>query len=146
MDLIPFYIGDKVLETNTIYFPAGNGRAAVALRTDMAEAAANILTTDGHEGMVYDIANVKAYSYQDVADTISEITGTIINYISPTEQEYEQALAHAGVSKEYIAFLKGFALAQAHGEFDFVSSDLEKLLGRNPTTLKEYLKTIYSGN
>lgn len=143
MDLIPFYIGDKVLETNTIYFPAGNGKAAVALRSDIAEAAANILTTGGHSGRSYNIANVEAYSYQDVAAIISEITGKTINYYSPTPEEYSKTLVKAGVPSEYIGFLAGFALAQARGEFDVTSNDLEKLLGRKPTTLKTYLKTIY---
>ena len=30
MDVIPMLIGEKILETNTIFFPAGNGRAGVA--------------------------------------------------------------------------------------------------------------------
>ena len=45
-DVLPMFLGDKVLETG-VYFPAGEATAAFALRADMAEATANILTTVG---------------------------------------------------------------------------------------------------
>ena len=67
MDFIPLFIGEKVLETGLIYLPAGEGKAAFTLREDMAEVAAHVLTTDGHENQDYDITSPKAYSYQDLA-------------------------------------------------------------------------------
>jgi NAD(P)H dehydrogenase (quinone) len=144
MDVIPMYIGEKVLETGAIYLPAGNGKASVALREEMAEAAANILISDGHKGKAYSITNVETYSYQDVADIISEVTGKTINYVSPTTEKYAQTLKEAGVPAGYIGMFTGFALAQAEGEFDIVSYDLEKLLGRRPTSLKEFLTGVYT--
>ena len=47
-DVIPMFIGEKVLETG-IFFPAGTGKVPFALRSEMGEAAANVLTGEGHE-------------------------------------------------------------------------------------------------
>lgn len=143
-DIVPMFVGDKVLETETIYLPGGNGKTAYTLRSDMAEAVANILTTEGHEGKVYDITNLEAYTYQDVADTISVITGKKINYVSPSREEFEQTLKGAGVPDEAIGALSSFVVAQAQDEFNIIGNDLEKLLGRKPTTLKEFLQTVYN--
>lgn len=145
-DFIPVFIGDKILETGVVYLPAGEGKAGVAIRAEMAEAAANILTSTGHENKIYDITNTETYSYGDIAKYISEITGKKINYVSPSVDEYIKTLTDAGVPQEYSGMFSGFALAQAQGEFDITSTDLEKLLGRKPTSLKEYLKSVYGNN
>ncbi len=139
MDFIPFFIGNDVLETGTIYLPAGNGKTSFALRSEMAEAAAGILASSGHENKVYDFTNTEAYSYADVAKYITEATGKEINYVSPTVEEYTQASANTGISPLNISV----ALGQAQGELDTTSYDLGNLLGRKPTILQDYLKTIY---
>lgn len=143
MDYIPFFIGDKVMETATIYLPAGNGKMSAALRSEYAEATANILASSGHENKSYDFSNVEAYSYDEVAKYISEITGKTIQYISPDVDEFTQTLTSAGVPAESIGVLSGFSTAQKEGELDIVSTDLENLLGRKPTALKEFLKGVY---
>ncbi|HWV74720.1 MAG TPA: SDR family oxidoreductase, partial [Pseudosphingobacterium sp.] len=143
MDIIPQFIGDKVLETGTIYLPAGNGKTAFTLRSDMAEAAAKVLATEGHDGKEYNITNLEAYTYQDVADEISEITGKTISYVSPTPEEFTVVLKNAGVPDEMIGAFAAFALAQAQDEFNVTGNDLFEILGRKPATLKQYLKEIY---
>lgn len=146
VDVVPMFIGENILETGTIYLPASNGRAAWTLRSDMAEATANVLASEGHEGKTYSITNVDSYTYQDVANAITEITDKQISYVSPTVEEFQQALKSNNVPEEYIGLFTGFAVAQAEGEFDVTGSDLENLLGRKPTTLKEFLKTVYNNN
>jgi NAD(P)H dehydrogenase (quinone) len=143
MDLIPFFIGDKVIETQSIYFPAGIGKAAFALRSDMAEAAANILLQNVFSEKIYPITNPQTYSYQDVSDAISQISGKEILYTSPSSEEYKKMLLEMGVSQEYIFFLSSFAEAQFQGEFDLASEELKNLLGRKPVSLKEYLQHLF---
>jgi NAD(P)H dehydrogenase (quinone) len=141
-DVIPMFVGENVLETG-IYLPAGDGKISFAFREEMGEATAKVLNTGGHENTTYTLANVETYSYQNVAEILSEISGKEINYFSPEVEDYTKTLTDAGVPKQYIDMFSGFALAKAKGEFDIVSDDLEQLLGRKPASLKTYLKTIY---
>jgi NAD(P)H dehydrogenase (quinone) len=144
MDFVPAFLGEKVLETGVIYLPAGNGKVGAVLRAEMAEATANILTSSNHAGKTYQFANNEAFSYQEVAGYLSDITGKTINYISPTADEYAQTLAAHGVPNEFIGVFSAFAVAQAVGELDLVGSDLEQLLGRKPTSVKTFLNQVYS--
>jgi NAD(P)H dehydrogenase (quinone) len=145
VDMLPMFFGDKVLETG-IFLPAGDGKAAYSTRNDMAEAAANILTGKGHENKQYVIANTTNYSLQDAAAMLSELTGKSIAYTKPSTALYTETLTKAGVPTEYVGMFAGFSEAISQGEFETSSTDLEKLLGRKPTTLKEYLKSVYSPN
>lgn len=143
-DMLPVFIGDKVLETGTIFQPAGNGKVSFATRADMAEAGAIILTTTGHENKVYEIAGAASYSYEDIAAIISDLTGKKIAYISPTSEEFQQTLTKAGVPADYIGLFASFSEAIRQGEFDFPDSTLEKFLGRKPVSPKEFLKEVYA--
>ncbi len=142
-DLLPMFVGEQVLETGVIYQPAGDGKTAFALRTDMAEAGANVLTSEGHENKIYDITGAKTYSYQDIANIISEITGKQIVYVSPSVEEFTKTLTEVGVPAEYIGLFAGFSGAIKEGEFDEVSSDLSDLLGRTPVDAETFLQGVY---
>lgn len=144
MDMLPIFMGEKVLETGTIYQPAGEGKAAFTLREDMAEVAAHILTTEGHENKEYDITTDKAYSYNDIAAIISNITGKTIRYTSPSVEEFNKTMTEAGVPEEYIALFAGFSQAISQGEIDKTNSVIEELIGRKATSVEEYLRKVYS--
>jgi NAD(P)H dehydrogenase (quinone) len=140
MDFIPFFIGD-VLKTEMIYLPAGQGKVSFALRSEMAEGAANVLLSEGHENKTYDFVNTEAYSYDDVAMYISEITGKSIKYISPSPDEFVEALSKSdgSIPEDFV----GIVLAQAQGDGDVVSQDMESLIGRKLTSLRSYLQEVY---
>jgi len=141
-DVLPMFLGEKVVETG-VFIPAGNGKTPLATREDMAEAAAIILSTPGHENKVYPITSSTAYSFNDVAINLTELSGKNIPYVDAEPEQYKQALSQAGVLQEYIGFMAGFAEAIKQNEFDEADTTLERLLGRKPTSLKEYLKSVY---
>lgn len=144
MDLIPAFVGDQVLDTGIIYLPAGNGKVGAVLRSELAEATANILTTPNHEQQTYDFTNTETFSYQEVAQLISDITGKTIKYVSPEASEYAHTLAQYGVPENVIGLFSSFAIAQSKGELDVVSSTLETLLGRKPTSIYTFLNQVYN--
>lgn len=144
MDFLPGFIGEKVLESGVLYVPAGHGKVGAVLRSEMAEAAATILATPNHEGKEYHLTNTKALSYDEMAQIISEASGKEINYISPAAVDYKTVLSHHGVPEEVIGIFSSFAIAQAEGELDNESHDLEKLLGRQPLSIADFLKQLYT--
>jgi NAD(P)H dehydrogenase (quinone) len=145
MEVFLFFFGDKVLEQG-IYFPAGNTKAGYVLRNDMTEAMANVLLTKNHDNKTYSINHTQNVSISEVAETLSELAGKTINYHSPSIEEYINTLTQAGVPTPYIHMFSGFAEAIKQGEFETTHTDLETLLGRKPTSLKEFLKQTYFAN
>lgn len=145
-DIIPLFAGEQLLETKTIFLPAGKGKAAYAVRTDLAEAGANVLLdeTGKFDNKAIELTGPEAVSWEQIAASISAITEQPIVYVAPSVDEFTTALTGAGVPAEYIGLFAGFSQAIAIGEFDEVNSELENLLGRKPLTVAEYLKTVYT--
>ena len=146
LDFIPVFAGEQLLDTGMIYQPAGDGKCAYALRSEMAEVAANILTSEGHYGKAYKMSGEESVSYHDIAKIISEATGKTIHYVSPTPQEFSKTLTEAGVPAEYVGMFTGFSVAKAENEFDLPATDMETLLGRKPTSVQTFLTQVYSQN
>lgn len=144
MDFIPVFVGEKVLETGMIYLPAGDGKVGAVLRSEMAEATANILSGSNHAGKTYHFTHSQAFSYAEVAQHLSNISGKTIGYVSPSAEEFAQTMQAHGMPAEYIGLFSGFATAQALGELETVGTDLEKLLGRQPTSIQTYLNQLYA--
>lgn len=143
LDMLPMFIGEQVLETGVIMQPAENGKSSSVLRQELAEAAAAVLTSEGHENKAYPLVNNQAISYNDVAELIAEISGKNITYKSPSPEEYQATLKTYGVPDEHIGLFTSFSVAQANGELEMSDNSLEKLLGRKPTTAKEFLTKVY---
>ncbi|MET2736250.1 SDR family NAD(P)-dependent oxidoreductase, partial [Staphylococcus epidermidis] len=71
LDMLPMFIGDA-LESGAIRYPAGDGRASFAARADLAEAAARVLGSTGHENKTYHLTPNTSYSFTDIAEAPSE--------------------------------------------------------------------------
>ena len=145
-DVIPMFIGEDVFKKGMIYQPAGNGKVSFASRSDMAEAAAVILASEGHENKIYEIAGTKSCSYHDIAKILSGISGKQISYASPTAEEFRKTLQEAGVPDEAISMSVTFNEGIRQGEFDFPDPTLEKLIGHKPQSVEEFLKSVYTNH
>ncbi len=142
-EYIPAFIGQDVIQKGMIYLPAGNGKVSYATRSDMAEVAAIILTTEGHQNKSYEICGPKSYSFNDIATILSDLSGKQITYISPGSHEFRKNLADAGVPHDVIEGAVIFSEAIGQGEFDIPDPTLKDLLGREPQSVEDYLKTVY---
>ena len=142
LEVLPLFMG-PVLETSTIYLPAGEGKVPYASRTDLGAAGAAVLTGTGHDNQSYELSNDTSYSFHDIAQLLSDLSGKQIQYVSPTAEEFGTQLAAAGVPAGAIELTAGFCVAIGQGEFDFPASTLEKLIGRKPESAADFLKAAY---
>lgn len=141
-DVLPQFLGDKVLETG-VFFPAGSGKVPFATRMDMAEASATLLASDDYKENVYAFASDTVYSFDDIAKILSELSGKEVPYLNPSKETFITQMMGFGVPETAAGFMAAFGEAIANDELDTKRTVLPSLLGRKPTTLKEYLRSIY---
>ena len=141
-DVVPMFVGPNVIQTG-IMFPSGEGKVGYATRSDMAEAAAVILTESGHENKSYEISSGINYSMFDIADILSELTGGKVIFHNPPAEVFRDVMVKASVPEEMIGMTMGFGEAIKQGEFETESRMLEQLLGRPPVRMKDFLGMVY---
>lgn len=144
LDIVPLFVGENVLESKQIFFPAGNEKVSFISRKDLAEISAKVLlNSNQHLNQTYDLNGSKAYSFDDIAQTLSDITGEEIRYTKPSLEEYQAGLSAAGVPADGIFFFSMFAQAIANGEFNLPSGFAEKILARPTESITTFLKSVY---
>ena len=116
---------------------AGDGKLSTATRTDYAEAAAVVLTTEGHAGMTYELAGDVAYTLRDLAAEISRQSGQEIPYKNLPEAEYARLLAGFGLPEAFASGLPAWDVDASKGALFDNSRQLSRLIGRPTTPLAQ---------
>jgi len=135
-DRVPHFCSlDGVIEG-----PAGEGRVAWVARDDLADAAAAVLTGDGHDGSTYDITGPQALTMAETAAALGEITGREVVFRDQTPDGARASRSGAGPPWEVEGWVTSY-LAAANGELARVSGAARKLSGREPQSLLSFLRT-----
>ena len=144
LDLVPNFIGADAVSGGKMYSAAGTGKVSYALREEIAQALANVLTTGDHANQTYDIAPTPAYSMQDVATILSDVVSQPVDLVPISVEQLQTGMRGKGVPEPVVALMAGITSAMRDNEFNLISERFEQLLGRKPTDLKTYLTAAYS--
>ncbi|MGY2131144.1 SDR family oxidoreductase [Hymenobacter sp. HD11105] len=142
MDTLPLFTGPRVFETG-IRLPAGQGRVAYALRSEMGEAIANVLLENTCDNRTYHFTGSEAYSFDDVAAALTAASGKPVAYTPIEQGTFAASMQERGVPELAIERTAGFMADIKQGQETEVSPQLETILGRKPTSLTEGVKLLY---
>ena len=119
---------------------AGDGLISAVARADLAEAAAVVLTTRGHEGVTYELAGDEAWTLSDLAAELSRQANRDIPYNNLPQDEYAVVLESFGLPAELAKAIAGWDIAAADGGLFDDSRQLSRLIGRPTTTLAQSVR------
>lgn len=141
METVPLFVGNGLYD-GQIYYPAENGSVSFVSRLDIAEAIAGVLRKSDTANAVYNITGEVSYTFEAIAQVLGQIKNLDANYVSISDELFQEELAKAEMPIAEIEFYLSMARSIRAGEFTFVDDSLEKLLGRKRKTLTDYLKAL----
>lgn len=139
-----FYIDfmeDLVGADGVIRGPAGQGRAAIVARADVARTAAAVLADpSAHVGRTYDLTGPEALTLSEVAGVISRVRGLEVTFRDETLQEaYASRASYGAPDWEVDAWVSTYT-AIASGVMAPVSDAVERITGTAPMRLEDHLR------
>lgn len=135
-DQIPTY-----LELGAVFGSAGDGRISGASRSELAEAAAVVLSTDGHADVTYELGGDESFTLGELADAVSAASGRPVAYHDVPAEELAAILAGAGLPEPVAAMLSQTDVAIREGALLGESGDLSRLIGRPTATLTDAVES-----
>lgn len=144
MEVLPYYVGKAVFEGGGFSQVAGNGKVAFTLRKDQSEAIANVLLNEDFDNQVYKFTANEVYSFYDVAETLSELSGKDVKYTPVEVPVYKELMKKQGLPEFMVDKIVNFNVDIKNDQESIVTNDLEIKLGRKPATLKEGLKILFN--
>lgn len=141
-DALTQILGAQALQQN-IQLPGGEGKVPYALRREMGEATANLLTQSEHENKIYQIVGSNSYSYQDIANGLSKLSGNTISYENISEEDFIAKLQTFGFPEFAIYLHTGTITDIKSTQYEIEDVTLEKLLGKPTASLPEFLEELF---
>lgn len=143
MDAISQFVGGNAVFERGIVLPAGQGRVALALRTELGEAMANALARPPVGSVTYQLTGSASYSFDDITTALTELSGKSVTYTPMEPAAFTAQLQARGLPDTMARRITSFITDIANGQEDTVTTDLETLLGRKPTGLADGLKAVF---
>jgi uncharacterized protein YbjT (DUF2867 family) len=135
LDAVPGWFSPE----GVIQGPAGNGTISWVARDDIADVAATVLTTEGHDGCAYALTGPEALTLDQTAERIAAASGKPASYKEETYEEARASRAKYNASEwDLTAWISTYQ-AIATGELALVSHTVQALAGHTPQSLGEYL-------
>lgn len=131
---LPQAIGSGTLATAT-----GNRGRHWVTREDCARADAAVLASDDTTCRIHEITGPAAVTAEELAAMVSEVTGKPLAHVGIGADTLRNGLAGAGLPPLLVGAMTGFDVATAQGFHATVTSDVEELTGRKPTSVRDFL-------
>jgi NAD(P)H dehydrogenase (quinone) len=131
--------GAKQALASHTYAALQGAPAAYIVRDDLAAAAAGLLTTNGHEGITYHASGPSSLTASQIAETIGKIARTTVQFSPITVEQLKSSLAGFGLPPAVVDAIARFQQALQAGAFDVVTGDVERLSGRRPESVEDFL-------
>jgi NAD(P)H dehydrogenase (quinone) len=132
--------GRRALRTGVLLDNRGDGRGAFVARADCGAVAAVVLTSDGHEGAVYDVTGPERVSSADVAGALAAVAGRPVRHESvPDDAFAEHLLRTTDMTEHCVQITVTLGRAIREGRMDLLTTVVADLTGRLPRPVGDVL-------
>ena len=128
-----------VQATGAIPNPIGTAGISFINARDVGECAAETLLTQQWDGQVLVLTGPRAVTFAEIADLISAKTGRQVGTREITPADVRAQLEQRGMARWEAEHFEEMYQLFRDGRSEFVTSDVERLLGRPPGTVKDHL-------
>lgn len=125
---------------NDLYIPSGKAKISFIDTRDIGEIIGRTLVEDGHLNKSYTLTGPDAIDYYQVAKVMSIVLGRKITYSNPSLLEFRKEMIKRGVKKEFATVMTVLYLTTKLGMANHVTDTAEKILGRKPRTIEEFVQ------
>ncbi len=113
---------------------------------DLADVVVEALIDDKHNGKIYELTGPELLSFNDTTRMISETINRPVVYEEVSMDGYTKILRDYQVPENIIWLMKHLFTEELDGRNESLTQDIEDVIGRKPTTFREYVvKTDQTG-
>jgi uncharacterized protein YbjT (DUF2867 family) len=133
------YWAGSIKEQGRVYSALGEAAVPVIDPEDIAEAAAIVLTTPGHEGKAYELSGPEALTTAQQVEAIGRVIGRDLKFLSVPDDAARQALLGMAMSPAYVeAMVSLFQMFRNIGRIEPYPRDVETLTGHKARSFGQW--------
>lgn len=130
---------EDIKVNHDLFIPAGHSKTSFIDTRDIGDVASVCLTDSKYLNQEVEITASEALTYDEIAKEMSSILGIKISYSQPSLLKFRHVMIRRGIPKDYVNVMVMLYLITQLGNAKKVTNVLEKILGRPPRTIQEYI-------
>ena len=130
----------EIVEMGRIPYPCADGKVAYISRNDIAASIAAAAAGEGHGGKLYALTGALSQDFDEIAETVSRVTGADVRYDPMSEEEFVKLCVETGMPDYIPAALGTLYRNLADGFLDEATSHVEELTGKPAESVEDYLR------
>ena len=134
------YYAPTIRAEGTFYNAMGDARISYIDVRDIASVAANALRSSVHDGNTYELNGPEALTCAEIAERISRNAGITARFVNIPAEAQRKAMLDQGMPEWLVTALLDLQEYYTGGQGGTVDGVLERLLGRPPITIDQFLK------
>ena len=135
---------EAALASGTLTHNRGDGRVAYVSREDCAAVAVAVLTTEGHEGAVYDVTGPQAFTADELAALYGEVGGRPVRAVAVDDERFVAGLAGEAGADDHLRYgaelVASLGRSIREGFLASCTDTVARLTGRPARTLRAALE------
>jgi NAD(P)H dehydrogenase (quinone) len=144
-------IAPRAVATGAWIASAGEGRVGSVSRDDCVACAVAVLTQPGHEDKAYDLTGPQTWSFREITQLLTELTGRPVEYRLVTDEGMFEMFDSLGIPRRPVddqivnnipwcsEDMVTYERSVREGWFDVCTDDVRRLTGREPRSLRQVL-------
>jgi uncharacterized protein YbjT (DUF2867 family) len=133
------YWAGSIKGQGTVYGALGETAVPVIDPEDIAEAAATVLTTPGHEGKAYELSGPEALTTAQQVGAVGRAIGKDLKYVNVPDDAARQSMLGMGMSPAYVdAMISLIQMLRGIGRIEPYPGDVETLTGHKPRSFGQW--------
>lgn len=134
------YLAPRIAQEGLVTLPFGDAKQAVIAAEDQARVIATILLDPAsHRGQTYSLYGAEELTFAEMIGAVSEVVNRQIEYRRIPTDLFEQAVLASGRGDFMAHHMAAVAADHAEGLFKGKSDFVERLTGRPPVTVREFV-------
>jgi uncharacterized protein YbjT (DUF2867 family) len=134
----PFF-WDLLIDRGTLFEPLGDHLITLIDPHDVAAVAATVLTTDGHDGSIYDLTSAETLTGTQIAQKIAVAIGRPVTFADPTPDAFRETMTAAGRPEFLTDLILQYCALVWDGRMR-ATTTVADVTGRAPRSYDEWLQ------
>jgi uncharacterized protein YbjT (DUF2867 family) len=131
----------SVARDGVLAIPGGDAVVShIDVRDVAAAAAAVLMEPAGHADQTYDLTGPAPLSYADIAQVFGQVVGRPVRYVDVPADQARAGMLGEGMPEWLVEAVLDLAAFYRTGAASLVSGDVERLTGRGPRSVEDFLR------
>ncbi len=132
------YWADTIKSHDTVYGALGDAALPVIDPEDIAAVAAQVLTSSGQAGKIYELSGPESLTSEQQVKILSEAVGRPLKYVNVPDQAARDAMLGMGMPPRYVDAMVGLIQTlRGIGRIE-PTGDVKAVLGRQPRSFRQW--------